>query len=145
MLKIVFGDIENSIYHPPTYFDNQYEDEWITDPVAREMILDVDKSVVLDSAVIDSPVMGKITPMALSGGVKTLILMKNERSKVFNASTCGDNCAKWILRLAETDDLTINLRHLMDFGEGIFDIRIMNTDQIVHSMRELVPIAGLYV
>lgn len=29
MLKIVFGDIENSIYHPPTYFDNQYEDEWI--------------------------------------------------------------------------------------------------------------------
>lgn len=35
-------------------------------------------------AVIDSPVMGKITPMALSGGAKTLILMKNERSKVFN-------------------------------------------------------------
>lgn len=56
-----------------------------------------------------------------------------------------DNCAKWILELAETDGLTINLRHLMDFGEGIFDICIMNTDQIVHSMRELVPIAGLYV
>lgn len=26
MLKIIFGDIENSIYHPPAYFDNQYED-----------------------------------------------------------------------------------------------------------------------
>lgn len=51
--------------------------------------------------------MGKIVPTALSGGVKTLILMKNERSCIFNASTCGDNCAKWILKLSEMDDLTI--------------------------------------
>ena len=100
---------------------------------------------VLDSSVIDSPVMGKIPPTSLSGGVKTLILMKNERDKIFNASTCGDNCAKWILRLGQTDDLTINLRHLMDFGDGPFEINILNTNQIVHSMKELVPIAGLYV
>ena len=46
MLKIVFGDIENSIYHPPTYFDNQYEDEWITNPLSVEMIRDIDKSEV---------------------------------------------------------------------------------------------------
>ena len=134
-----------SVFNTAVYFKNSYEDDWITDPVARQMILDIDKSIVLDSAVIDSPVMGKIAPVALSVGVKTLILMKNERSKVFNASTCGDNCAKWILKLAETDDLTINLRHLMDFGDGTFDIYIMNTNQIVHSMKELVPIAGLYV
>lgn len=64
------------------------------------MIQDVDKSTVLDSGVIDSPVMGKIPPTSLSGGVKTLILMKNEPEKIFNASACGDNCAKWILHLA---------------------------------------------
>lgn len=89
--------------------------------------------------------MGKIVPTSLSGGVKTLILMKNEPEKIFNASTCGNNCAKWILKLAEEQDITINLRHLMDFGEGTFTIHILNTDQIVHSMKELVPIAGLYV
>lgn len=145
MLKIYFGNMPGAIFNTSVYFKNAYEDAWITDPAAKEMILDVDKSVVLDSAVIDSPVMGKIAPVSLSGGVKTLILMKNERSKVFNASACGDNCAKWILKLAENEDLTINLRHIMDFGEGIFDIYIMNTNQVVHSMRELVPIAGLYV
>ena len=145
MLNIYYGNMPEAIFNTSVYFKNVYEDEWITDPVAREMILDVDKSIVMDNAVIDSPVMGKITPTSLSGGVKTLILMKNERSRIFNASTCGDNCAKWILKLAETDELTINLRHLMDFGEGTFDIRIMNTAQIVHSMKELVPIAGLYV
>lgn len=89
--------------------------------------------------------MGKIAPTSLSGGVKTLILIKNERSRIFNASTCGDNCAKWILKLAEADELTINLRHLMDFGEGFFHIRIMNTNQVVHNMKELIPVAGLYV
>ena len=145
MLNIYYGNMPNAVFNTAVYFKNAYEDAWIIDPVAKEMIYDVDKSIVLGSAVIDSPVMGKIAPTALSGGVKTLILIKNVSSVVFNASTCGDNCAKWILKLAETDDITINLRHLMDFGEGTFDIRIMNTNQVVHSMKELVPIAGLYV
>ena len=145
MLKIFFGNMPEAVFNTSVYFKNAYEDEWITNPLAREMIFDIDKSTVLDSAVIDSPVMGKIPPVSLSGGVKTLILMKNECNKIFNASTCGDNCAKWILKLAESEDLTINLRHLMDFGEGTFDIYILNTNQIVHSMKELVPIAGLYV
>ncbi|MBQ3512431.1 MAG: DUF4869 domain-containing protein [Lachnospiraceae bacterium] len=145
MLNIYYGNMPDAIYNTSVYFKNAYEDAWIIDPVAKEMIFDVDKSTVLDSAVIDSPVMGKIVPTALSGGVKTLILIKNVPSVVFNASTCGDNCAKWILKLAETQDITINLRHLMDFGEGTFDIHILNTNQVVHSMKELVPIAGLYV
>lgn len=145
MLSIYYGKMPEAIFNTAVYFKNAYEDAWITESVAREMILDIDKSIVLDSAVIDSPVMGKIPPVSLSGGVKTLILMKNERSRIFNASACGDNCAKWILKLAETEDLIINLRHLMDFGKGTFDIHILNTDQIVHSMKELVPIAGLYV
>ena len=25
MLKIYLGNMEKAIYHPPTYFDNQYE------------------------------------------------------------------------------------------------------------------------
>lgn len=145
MLNIYYGNMPEAIFNTSVYFKNAYEDAWITDPIAREMILDIDKSTVLGSAVIDSPVMGKIAPTSLSGGVKTLILMKNERSKIFNASTCGDNCAKWILKLSEMGNLTINLRHLMDFGDDVFDICIMNTNHVVHSMKELVPIAGLYV
>ena len=145
MLKIYYGNMPEAVFNTSVYFKNVYEDSWITDPMAKEMILDIDKSAVLGGAVIDSPVLGKIAPTSLSGGVKTLILMKNERNKIFNASTCGDNCAKWILRLAETEDLTINLRHLMNFGSGTFEICILNTNQIVHTMKEFVPIAGLYV
>ena len=145
MLNIFYGDMKDAVYNTASYFKFDYEDEWITDPIVKEMILDVDKSVVLDSGVIDSPVLGKIPPVGLSGGVKTLILVKFEKDKIFNASTCGDNCARWLLKIAESEDRTVNLRHLMDFGEDSFTVRILNTNQIVHSMRELLPIAGEFV
>ncbi len=63
----------------------------------------------------------------------------------FNASACGDNCAKWILKIAETKDLTINLRHIMDFGEEPFEAVILNTGETVHDMLEFIKIAGEYV
>lgn len=145
MLNIFYGDMPDAVYNTAAYFKYDYEDSWIIDGFVKDMILDVDKSIVLDSGVIDSPVLGKIPPSGLSGGVKTLILVRFNKAKVFNASTCGDNCAKWFLKMAEEEDYTINLRHLMDFGKEPFTIRILNTDQIVHSMWELVPVAGEYV
>lgn len=145
MLNIFYGDMPEAVYNTASYFKYDYEDSWIIDSFAKEMILDVDSSVVLDSGVIDSPVLGKIPPLSLSGGVKTLILVKFHQDKIFNASTCGDNCAKWFLEIAKEEDRTINLRHLMDFGEASFNICILNTGQVVHSMKELVPIAGEFV
>ena len=47
MLKIYLGEMKGAIYHPPTYFDNCYEDEWLTTPLAKEMIRDVDRSEVI--------------------------------------------------------------------------------------------------
>ena len=142
MLNIYYGNMKEAVYNTAAYFKYDYEDSWIVDPFVKEMIQDVDQSTVLDSGVIDSPVLGKISPIGLSGGVKTLILVKFDKDKVFNVSTCGDNCAKWLLRIAESEDRTVNLLHLMDFGKESFAVRVLNTDQIVHSMEEQVSIAG---
>lgn len=146
MLKVYLGDMADAIYHPPTYFDNQYEDEWIIDPLTVEMVKDVDKSEVVAPHLIESPVLGPISPKELSGGVKTLILMRfDDTGKVFNASACGDNCAKWILKIAQIKDITINLRHVMDFGKGDFEMEILNTGSIVHNRQEFAGIAGEFV
>ena len=109
------------------------------------MIRDVDKSDVVSGAQIDSPVFGLMSPTQLSGGVKTLLLIANDRKHIFNASTCGDNCAKWLLKIAEERKTVVNLRHLMDFGSDKFKIRVLNTGKIVHQMEELVSEAGEYV
>ena len=76
MLNIFYGDMKEAVYNTAGYFKYDYEDEWIVDPFVKKMILDVDKSTVMDSGVIDSPVSGKIPPVGLSGGVKTLILVQ---------------------------------------------------------------------
>ena len=141
MLNVTFGDMfdnENYIYDTALYFDNVFQDKWITSDLGKAIIKDVDKSDVISAHVIESPVLGAITPTELSGGVKTLLLMAFDNSKIFNASTCGNNCAKWILKLGQDKKLLINLRHVMDFGTDDFKIKVTNTDTIVHNMSEFV-------
>ena len=146
MLTIVYGDAENSIYNTSVYFKNSYESEWFDSELAKEIVRDVDHSDVLSGECIQCPVLGQIPPERLSGGVKTLLLMLNEPDKIFNASTCGDNCAKWILEIGKRQDITINLRHMMDFGMNTrFDIVIKNGGEVVHSMKELIPVANQYL
>ena len=127
MLTVIYGDEPRSIYNTNVYFKNTYESEWLESELAKKMIQDVDDSEVLGGECIKSPVLGQIPPERLSGGVKTLLLMLNEPDRIFNASTCGDNCAKWILEIAKQKDLTINLRHMMNFGKDTdFEIKIKN-------------------
>ena len=139
MLRIIYGEcnFENYIFDPDTFFDHVYEDEWIIDELSVEMIKDVDKSEVIGAHSISSPYLGSIPVEKLSGGVKTLILMNNDVDHIFNASACGDNCAKWILEIAKSKDITIRLGYLMDFGNDDFGILIENTGRVVHNFEEL--------
>lgn len=146
MLNVYLGKMDEAVYYPPVYFDDRYEDEWIIDKRSIEIIRDVDKSDVVSAHLIESPVLGPISPKELSGGVKTILLMLfDETGRIFNASACGDNCAKWILKIAESKNLTINLRHIMEFGDEEFEMKILNTGEVVHNMLEFVNVAGLYV
>lgn len=104
----------------------------------REMILDVDKSEVVADNFIQSSVLGAIPLQWLSGGVKALICMNSDDSGyIFNLSNCGDNCAKWVIKIAEKKDLTVTLHHYMNFdGVKNFKAYIINTDKIVESVDE---------
>lgn len=67
-----------------------------------------------------------------------MILMAFDKSgRIFNASSCGDNCAKWIVELGKKKDLTINLHHVMDFSSvPEFEAVMLNTNVVVHSYGE---------
>lgn len=137
MLRIWYLSGTEYMKDAPSYFDHVYEDEWILDPLVKEMIQDVDRSTVVSAHVIESPVLGAITPKELSGGVKVLILLLKDDAFVYNLSNCGDNCAKWILKIADNKDLTVFLQHIMHF-DGEFEITIMNTGNVVHNRKEYV-------
>lgn len=146
MLRVYFGKKENAIYNTSVYFKHSYKDSWIEESFSKEIIADIDKSEVISANNIKSPVLGSISPNQLSGGVKALMLMKHFPGKVFNATNCGDNCSKWILKLGEEKDFTINLYHVMDFGKGNFEIRILNDKKlIVHNMEEFLEAGVRYL
>lgn len=145
MLNVFFGDMPDAIYNTNVFFNNTYKDSWITKPLSKQIIQSVDHSEVIDEKTISSPVFGNMSPKKLSGGVKTLLLIAYDKTRVFNASTCGDNCAEWILKIADERRVVINLRHLMDFGKGEFKIRVLNTGKIVKNMGDLVAEAGEFV
>ena len=144
MLNVYFGDMDNVLPNVDTFFDNQYRYEWLGDEFVKAVIADVDKSVVESPECIMSPVLRQIPPTKLSGGTKAVILMKYIPDRIINASNCGDNCAKWILRLGEEMDLTINLNHIMEF-EDEFEMHIINNDSMIHNMTELVDGAVDYL
>lgn len=139
MLKVWLGDCKLSNYNPcpSIYFNNAYESEWMLQDITKEMVLDIDKTELIDANVAVSPVLGSMAVTKLSGGVKTLILINNEDEWIFNASSCGDNCAKWLLKIGEMKDVTIRLGHYMQFPEP-FEMEILNSNRIIRSMKEFV-------
>jgi hypothetical protein len=84
VLKIIYGNVEKAIYNTSVYFKNTYKDDWITDDFSTQMIKDVDNSIVIGPHLIQSPVLGAISPKELSGGVKALILIYKDKSQIFN-------------------------------------------------------------
>ena len=93
MLCIIFGEIPEDMEKKYVY--NTYLDNWLTDDLSVKMIKSVDKAVVLSPNAVDSKALGVIPVTKISGGLKTLLLLRHDDTKIFNASTCGDNCAKW--------------------------------------------------
>ncbi len=141
MLKIFFGEMDNVLHNVDTYFNNQYQYSWLEDDFVKALIKDVDKSVVESPECIMSPVLRQIPPTRISGGAKAVILMKYVPERVINASNCGDNCAKWILKLGNERDIIINLNHIMEFDDNGFEIEILNNHSVVRNMSELVDTA----
>ena len=146
MLKIRFSrsyrdDIEkyNVVENPPLAFDIRHTDDCITDPLSVEMIKAIDKSDVNGPNLIQSPVLGPIPPQTLSGGVKTLIMIKqtSKENTTLNATHCGDNCSPYLLKIAKDKDITINLRYLMHFDlDGDDEIFIVNYGSTVKTNKE---------
>ena len=95
---------------------------------------------------IQSEVLGPIPPERLSGGVQTLISAYGRPDLVFNATSCGENCAKWLLKIGEVKDITVNLRYFMPFNDmEPFKIKILNNDIIVTNMDEYTDVALDYI
>ena len=145
MLRVYLGEMETANYGP-SWFKYNYHPEWLTDPFVQQMIEDVDHSRYVDGLVIDSPVLGPIPPERLSGGLKTLIMIYERPDLVFDATSCGDNCAKWLLEIGHRKDVLVNLNYLMVFKEyEPFQIYIENENKLTENYKDFLFTAAKYL
>ena len=136
MLNLYIGDLPDTM--SSTYFDMNYKKSWILSDFSRRVIKGIDKSEVLGNKVISSPVLGLIPPMMLSGGTKTLIMLKFTNFKM-KLSGMGDNCFKFLKEVADEKDIIMCTRTYRSlFLDGDFEqIRIINSGQIVTNPLEM--------
>ena len=146
MLRVYFGTCEDEIYNTEMFFENQYDKNWVMDEFAGRIIRDIDDSVVLGPDVIQNDIFGTFSSTELSAGVKTLLLIRNMPNRIFNISNCGDNCAKYILELAENRDIKVTLHHAMDFGRD-FSLKVINEGKrkVIVDKKEYLLLAHNYL
>lgn len=135
MLIMTFKRDKNTVTQPNLFFNHAWEEDWLTTDFARDAIMGIDKSKLISPNCIESPVLGQITPLMLSGGVKTVLLIKNMPEYVFNGSACGDNCAEWLLKACEGREQKVYFWHGMHF-HGCKNIEIMFEDSGVVAQNE---------
>ena len=136
MLKIHFGKVEGAFYGPSWFWAN-YEIRWFEDPLVCNMLNAVDKSEYVGGYLIQSEILGPISPKDLSGGVKTLISILKRPDLVFDATSCGPNCAKWLLEIGKQEDVLIMLEYFMPFdGYAPFEVYIENLDKTFQDENE---------
>lgn len=130
-------DNPNYIDNPKSWFDNQGGRHYVTGDFERALILDIDKSTVINENMVENPMFGGIPISKISTTSKTAILVKNQPQYIFNGSRMGDNAAPWLLKIGEMQDVTIRLGYPMQFPEP-FRIHIVNSDKIVTSWKEYI-------
>ena len=145
MLHIKFGEMDN-VNYGPSWFKANYNPEWLKDPFVQDMILGVDKSKYVDGLVIDSPVLGPIPPERLSGGIQTLIMIYERPDLVFDATSCGENCSKWLLEIGKQKDVMVNLNYLMKFDKcDNIEVYIENENRLINTYEDYILTAVKYV
>jgi hypothetical protein len=144
MLYIYFGNIEDATA-PEEYvmtidgwFNALFDSLWTDDGWAARVIKEIDKSELLGSKRgVDSPILGRIDIINISGGAKSLIMMNAMPNLVYNGNCMGNNCWPLLLELTKTKDIAISLRYFPHFKwvEGA-QVQCINSGEMFNSFKE---------
>lgn len=133
MMTVICSRIPDNLinFAGPT-FKNYLDKEWFEDPLVLRMIEDVDKTPRLSGLIFESPVLGLISPLELSGGVKSLICLYKlpmfQNPSVVRSTMFGDNCSRWLAELSYLVDFNIFYCHPLNmYTNGTGDYTFKST------------------
>lgn len=145
MLKIYFGNNEKALRSGDGYFDNWLDDDCLETEFAKEVVRAIDKSELISKNLVQSPVIGAVPPKFLSGGTKSLLILRFSDVEM-NITAFGENCYPYIIQISKEKDITIcsnNAFRIFECGD-LDSILILNDESFVHSDDELIQKWLLY-
>ena len=138
MIKVhILQDRKDCVKNIGTYFDAVKKSEWFDLPLVREIIKGIDKTDVIKGPVLESPVLGIMSPDKLSSGCKAVILLAMVPDINIYATRCGNNCAPYIEEVARDKDVVITLHHCLLFTEDV-ELVFLDSGLHVHSRKEYI-------
>lgn len=130
-------DKEDIMRGAALYFDIANLPQWFAAPLIAEIVKDVDKSELSGLRVV-SPILGDISVRDLSGGCKTLITIYNEPEYAYMSHELGDNCFKWLMRIAQEKEIRLIYSSYLVIPKECepFRVHIINDNSYVKDMEE---------
>lgn len=101
------------------------------------MIKNVDKSEVVSANLIISPVLGPISYEKLSGGVKVLIMLYKMPEMTQWASSCGDNCLPFMIKIADMQDVTVKFSHCPERFPDNVKVQFLDNGEIASGDKDV--------
>ena len=142
MLRLICDTDKDITLDPSGGFDNSFDPDWLNNALVKELIADIDKSVVESPYCIKSPVFGQISPFMLSGGSKglTMLACRDDMDYLLALTAFGDNCGRWLLEIGRQRDITLYLDYVLHF-QPPFEIYLGNSEIPVTNLRDYYRIA----
>lgn len=137
MLHILFREDEREVRYTDSYFNNNFQDEWMEDELVKQIIRDIDGSDLISAQIVLSPVLGAIPVTQISGGAKAVILMLKMPELLIHGNSCGDNCAEWITKVGKMQDINVHLTYPMRFPDDV-ELIVDDTDTYCDSYQAYV-------
>ena len=139
MLNIYIGEMEGQIVSIDTYFNMNCSDDWSEDPTVQAIIKDIDNFDYVFKNMFKHGVWGYKRLEDISGVSKCLIMFLMRPDLVMRGSNMGDNCFKWIERIASIRDITLSMNYFMRIDpENISsNVLCMNTGKLLKTMDDV--------
>lgn len=134
MFKIYIGFDKEAIRDVSTYFYNVYEESWFEDDFVKRIIKTIDRSEVISSESIISPILGNISCNKISSSSKTLILLYEDEDFYDDLVTCGENCEDLLLEISHIRDREVSFSgYDLKFFQKPIDFICMNDGSKIQS------------
>jgi hypothetical protein len=100
-------------------FQIVYQEDWFEDELVKEIVLDLDKSIVINHELTRDYLGDLMNTLEISGSAKCLIMMYKIPNLLITGNHLGDNCAKWIIKLSQMQDCYMTLGYDLAFHDDI--------------------------